>query len=235
MGSNSLKIKSFVLRQGKITPGQQRAIAELLPKYGLDYQDSGFDLNQVFGRKAPTIVEIGCGMGDATWQIAQNNPSCDYLALEVHGPGVGSLLMKVQEQQLQNLRIIRHDAVAVLQNMLAPQSISGFHIFFPDPWPKKRHHKRRLVQDAFVALLVEKLTPGGYIHLATDWQDYAQAMAATLSKFSALRSKSAQSVFIKRPDSRPVTKFERRGQNLGHQVWDLYYLKLEDRAQISAI
>ncbi len=223
----SQKIRSFVLRQGKMTNGQTRAISELLPRYGLSYQTTPCDLNQLFARPAKKIVEIGFGMGDATWQIARNNPQHDYLAIEVHGPGVGTLLMKIEEHGIANLRIMRHDAVEVLQNMLAEQSIDGFHIFFPDPWHKQRHHKRRLIQEEFVGLLLNKLRPGGYLHLATDWEDYALWMKSIFSKFPALVSQGDPSGFIERPESRPLTKFEARGHGLGHQVWDLY-LKLTE-------
>lgn len=220
------QLKSFVLRQGKITIGQSRAIEELLPQYGIKYSSELTDLNSHFGRDNPKIIEIGFGMGMATWQIAQNNPSNDYLGIEVHSPGVGSVLMQMKQNDIQNLRIIQHDAVEVLQNMINDNSISGFHIYFPDPWPKKRHHKRRIIQHEFVELLIKKLTPGGYLHLATDWQDYAIWMLDILSANKNITNCSANNTYIERPNFRPLTKFEQRGINLGHQVWDLMFKKL---------
>jgi tRNA (guanine-N7-)-methyltransferase len=219
------EIKSFVLRQGKITQGQQRAIEELLPIYGIKYQPELLDLNQCFEADKPKIIEIGFGMGHATWQIAQNNPQYDYLGIEVHLPGVGALLMNVAQQQLTNVKVIRHDAVEVLKHMIADNSISGFHIYFPDPWHKKRHHKRRLIQTPLVELLCRKLVSGGYIHLATDWENYAQWMLDILGKIPQLKNSSATGDYVPRPDFRPLTKFENRGLKLGHGVWDLIFIK----------
>lgn len=219
-------LKSFVLRQGKITLGQSRAIEELLPQYEINYSLELSDLNSYFGRDNPKIIEIGFGMGTATWQIAQNNPSNDYLGIEVHSPGVGSLLMQIKQNDIKNLRIIQHDAVEVLKNMIYDDSISGFHIYFPDPWPKKRHHKRRIIQYEFVELLIKKLTPDGYLHLATDWQDYAIWMLDILSANKNITNCSENNTYIARPNFRPLTKFEQRGINLGHQVWDLMFKKI---------
>ncbi|TXI96972.1 MAG: tRNA (guanosine(46)-N7)-methyltransferase TrmB [Neisseriales bacterium] len=219
------EIKSFVLRQGKITQGQQRAIEELMPVYGLRYTGEKLDLTSAFGRDNPKIVEIGFGMGNATWQIAQNNPENDYLGIEVHLPGVGSLLMQMRDNDVRNLRVIRHDAVEVLRNMLADDSISGFHIYFPDPWHKKRHHKRRIIQSEFVNLLCQKLKSGGYIHLATDWEEYATWMLNILQSNPQLANQSTSSDYVPRPDYRPLTKFENRGMKLGHGVWDLIFIK----------
>ena len=219
------QIKSFVLRQGKTTQGQHNAMHELMPEFGIDFQSHVLDLNTAFKRTNPKIIEIGFGMGNATWQIAKSNPENDYLGIEVHGPGVGSLLMAIRDNHIPNLRIIRHDAVEVLQQMLADNSISGFHIYFPDPWHKKKHHKRRIITPGFVEILARKLAPGGYIHLATDWEHYALWMLDILSRNTDLVNTSATNNFVPRPDYRPLTKFEQRGINLGHGVWDLIFEK----------
>lgn len=218
-------IKSFVLRQGKITLGQERAIIELLPSYGIEYTPDLIDLDLAFARANPKIIEIGFGMGDATWHIAKNNPENDYLGIEVHLPGVGSLLMNLAKESVENLRVIRHDAVEVLKHMIADNSISGFHIYFPDPWHKTRHHKRRIIQPEFVSLLCDKLVPGGYIHLATDWHDYAIWMLKILQENNMLINQSSTNDYVIRPNSRPLTKFESRGITLGHKVWDLFFTK----------
>ncbi len=218
------EIKSFVLRQGKITQGQQRALTELMPKYGIEYNNQPINLNEIFGRDNPKVVEIGFGMGHATWQIAKANPNTDYLGIEVHLPGVGSLLMLAEENQVSNLRVIRHDAVEVLKTMIADGSLDGFHIYFPDPWHKKRHHKRRIIQPEFVQLLCQKLKPGGYIHLATDWEDYALWMLDILAKEKRLTNTSLSGDFVPRPNYRPLTKFENRGIKLGHGVWDIVFV-----------
>lgn len=217
------QIKSYVLRQGKITLGQQRAVAELMPKYGIAYDAQPLDLNAAFGRDNPKVVEIGFGMGQATWQIAQANPDYDYLGIEMHWPGVGSLLLQAQAQEVTNLKVIRHDAVAVIRDMLPAASLHGVHIFFPDPWPKTRHHKRRLLQSDFIHLIVSKLQRDGYLHLATDWEDYAWWMLAKLQAEPELRN--AATDFVLRPATRPLTKFEQRGLTRGHQVWDLIFYK----------
>ena len=218
-------IKSFVLRQGKITQGQQNAMNELMPKYGINYINQALDLNQSFDSVNPKIIEIGFGMGNATWQIAKNNPQNDYLGIEVHGPGVGSLLMAMKENDVSNLRVIKHDAVEVLNHMIADNSIAGFHIYFPDPWHKKKHHKRRIISAEFVKLLAAKLSPSGYIHLATDWQEYAVWMLDILKQNPNLHNQSNSNDYVARPDYRPLTKFEQRGLNLGHGVWDLVFHK----------
>ncbi len=221
----SRTIKSFVLRQGKITSGQQDSLARLLPIYGVEPQQEYIDLNSVFGRNNPKIIEIGFGMGNATWQIAQSNPNNDYLGIEVHAPGVGSLLAKIEEQQIPNLRIIRHDAVDILKKMIPNNSIDGFQSYFPDPWPMKKHHKRRLIQADFIALLCSKLKTGAYIHLATDWQEYALWMLSVLQQQTQLKNTSQTMDFVPRPEFRPLTKFEQRGLNLGHGVWDIIFTK----------
>lgn len=216
-------IRSFVLRQGYMSKGQQRAYDTLMPVLGVGYQPQVADLDAVFGRAAPKVVEIGFGMGGATADIAQARPDTDYLGVEVHGPGVGSLLKLVEERQLGNVRVIQHDAVEVFTHMLAPASLDGVHVFFPDPWHKKRHNKRRLIQPPFVALLASRIKPGGYLHLATDWEDYAIQMLEVLSQEPSLENTADG--YAPRPDYRPLTKFEQRGLRLGHGVWDLVFRK----------
>ncbi len=217
-------IRSFVLRQGRISNAQQRALEGLLPRFGIPFQGSLLDLDEAFGRAAPKILEIGFGMGETTAAIAAAHPENDYLGVEVHSPGVGSLLKQIEEQGLTNLRVIQHDAVEVLKHMIAPGALSGVHIFFPDPWHKKRHHKRRLIQPELVALLSDRLRPGGYIHAATDWQEYAEHILAVLSAEPRLTN-TAQG-YAPRPEYRPLTKFERRGLRLGHGVWDIVFRRI---------
>ena len=216
-------IRSFVLRQGRLSNAQRRACDTLLPRFGIVFQQNILDLEKVFGRQAPKILEIGFGMGESTATIAHSNPHNDYLGLEVHTPGVGSLLNKIEDLGLTNMRIIQHDAVEILRYMLPSESLDGVHIFFPDPWPKARHHKRRLIQPGLVSRLCECLKPGGYIHIASDWEDYAIHILQVLQQESCLRNSADD--FSPRPDYRPVTKFEQRGVRLGHNVWDLIFLK----------
>ncbi len=216
-------IRSFVLRQGRVSNAQRRAVETLLPRFGIAYAPALLDLNAAFGRLAPKILEIGFGMGETTAQIALAHPQNDYLGIEVHTPGVGSLLRLIEAHALANVRIIQHDAVEVLSHMVAPESLSAIHIFFPDPWPKKRHHKRRLIQPPLVRLLSSRLLPGGYLHLATDWEDYALQMLEVLSAEAQLVN-SAQG-FAARPAYRSLTKFETRGLKLGHRVWDLVFTR----------
>ena len=217
-------IRSYVLRQGRVTVAQQRAVDTLQPLFGIPYAAQVTDLNEAFGRTAPKILEIGFGMGDSTATIAQANPENDYLCLEVHTPGVGNLFKVIDEQQLTNIRIIQHDAVEVLRDMIADASLDGVHIFFPDPWHKARHNKRRLIQTPFIAKLMAKLKPGGYIHVATDWQDYAEQVLQVLSDEPLLKNTATD--YAPRPDYRPLTKFEQRGLNLGHGVWDLVFKRV---------
>ncbi|MHB9119679.1 MAG: tRNA (guanosine(46)-N7)-methyltransferase TrmB [Burkholderiales bacterium] len=217
-------IRSFVLRQGRISNAQQRALDALLPRYGIPYSESPLDLDRVFGRSAPKILEIGFGMGETTAKIAQAHPENDYLGIEVHSPGVGSLLNEIEERNLTNLRLIQHDAVEVLRHMIAPVSLDGVHIFFPDPWHKKRHNKRRLIQAPLVALLCEKIKPGGYFHAATDWQEYAESILAVLSAEPRLANTAEE--YAPRPGYRPLTKFEQRGLRLGHGVWDIVFRRV---------
>jgi tRNA (guanine-N7-)-methyltransferase len=216
-------IRSYVLRQGRITNAQRRAHSEHLPVYGVPFAPRLLDLASPFGRDAPKILEIGFGMGETTAAIAQQHPECDYLGVEVHTPGVGSLLARIAELRLSNLRIVQHDAVEVLQHMIGPATLDGVHVFFPDPWPKKRHHKRRLIQPPFVALLASRMKAGALLHACTDWEEYAQQMMAVLTADPALRNTAPG--YAGRPDTRPQTKFERRGLSLGHRVWDLIFRK----------
>ena len=200
-------IRSFVLRQGRTTPAQQRALGELLPRYGISFPEK-------IQSSKPLVLEIGSGMGETTAQIAKAHPEADFVAIEVHGPGVGSLLNRIEKEQIRNLRIVRHDAVEVLDRMVGDNSLAAIHLFFPDPWPKKRHHKRRLVQAPFVALLEKKLQPGGVVHAATDWPDYAAWIEEAFSGWEKAGRGFAE---------RPTTKFEARGQKLGHPIRDLYF------------
>lgn len=220
-GHSARHIRSYVLRQGRVSSAQQRAHETLLPRYGVAYAESILDLEQVFGRAAPKILEIGFGMGETTADIAAAHPENDYLGIEVHTPGVGSLLKQIEARALINVRIIQHDAVEVLRHMIAPACLDGVHIFFPDPWPKKRHHKRRLIQPPLVKWLAEKLKPGAYFHAATDWHEYAEQILAVLSAEPALTNTAEN--FAPRPTYRPHTKFENRGLKLGHGVWDIVF------------
>lgn len=206
-------IRSYVLRQGRTTPAQGRALETLLPKYGIAFSDE-----KLFSpRKAPLILEIGSGMGETTVEIAKAHPEADFVAVEVHGPGVGSLLNRIEAEELSNLRVIRHDAVEVLEHMIADGSLAAIHLFFPDPWPKKRHHKRRLVQPAFAALAARKLAPGGILHAATDWPEYAGHMAEVFSREDSLEKNEGGLA------RKPVTKFEARGKRLGHPIRELFF------------
>lgn len=216
-------IRSFVLRQARMSDAQRRALDTLAGAYTLPFNQTLPDLVSVFGRIAPRVLEIGSGMGETTAAIAAAQPDTDFLAVEVHAPGVGSLLQRIADAQLRNLRIIRHDAVDVVATMIAPASLSGVHVYFPDPWPKKRHHKRRLLKPAFVHELALRLAPGGYLHAATDWVEYADEILATLRAEPMLAN--TVDAFSPRPAWRPQTKFERRGLKLGHAVSDLLFLR----------
>jgi tRNA (guanine-N7-)-methyltransferase len=217
------RIRSFVTRAGRLSTAQGKAIETLGPRFCIPYEKAVFNFDQAFARSAPTILEIGFGMGDTTAKIAAGMPDKNFIGVEVHTPGVGSLLKLIGEQGLNNLKIIQHDAVEVITNMIAPNSLAGVHIFFPDPWHKARHNKRRLIQGPFINLLVSRLMPGGYLHCATDWQEYAEQMLQVLGDEPALRN-TAQG-YAPRPAYRPVTKFENRGLRLGHGVWDLVFTK----------
>ena len=218
------RLKSFVRRAGRTTDGQARAFAELGPLFLLPYRAEPLDLEAAFGRAAPTVLEIGFGMGEATAHIAALKPETNFLCCEVHEPGVGALLKRIGEQQLSNIRICAHDAVDVLDHMLLPGTLAGVHVFFPDPWHKKRHNKRRLIQPPLVRKLAERLAPGGYLHCATDWQPYAEQMLEVLSQEPLLRNTAAG--YAPKPDYRPLTKFENRGLKLGHGVWDLVFARV---------
>ncbi|MCD0501579.1 tRNA (guanosine(46)-N7)-methyltransferase TrmB [Bordetella petrii] len=217
-------IRSFVHRRGHITQGQRDALEQLLGKWSLPYANRRLDTAAAFGRQAPTVLEIGFGMGETTQQIALARPGDNFLGVEVFNAGVGSLLRRIEESGLQNLRIVQHDAVEVVRDMIAPDSLAGVHVYFPDPWPKKRHHKRRLIQPPFVALLASRIKPGGYIHCATDWQEYAVQMLEVLGGEPLLQNTVAD--YAPRPDYRPQTKFETRGLRLGHGVWDLIFKRI---------
>ena len=231
------RIKSFVMRAGRTTSGQQKAIDELGPQFLIPFSKEPLQLQAAFGDSSKNhILEIGFGMGETTAHIAKIRPNDHFLAIEVHEPGVGALLKQIGELSLQNIRIIRHDAVEVVEYMLADNSLDGFHLFFPDPWHKKKHNKRRLVQPDFLEKILPKLKSGAYIHMATDWEEYAFQMLDVLTQYPQIKNTSTNTVkledgrevlgFATRPDYRPITKFENRGLKLGHGVWDLMFIKL---------
>jgi len=224
------RIRSFVLRAGRTTAAQERALGELWPAYGIESGAGALDLEAVFGRNAPRCLEIGFGAGEVIGSLAENNPHTDYLGIEVHRSGVGRLLLRAHQGNLKNLRVICDDAVDVLRDRIAEQSFDEVLVFFPDPWHKKRHHKRRLIEPAFVSLIAARLRVGGTLRLATDWQDYAEQMLAVCNANPALRSLSPDRTFMARPEFRPPTRFERRGERLGHGVWDLAYSRGEKTA-----
>ena len=212
-------VRSYVLRQGRVTAAQERALAQLMPVYGIEFKEELLRPATVFGREAPLVLEIGSGMGETTAQIARERPDTDFIAVEVHGPGVGSLLKLIEKDQLKNVRVIRHDALEVLENMIPDGLLAGIHLFFPDPWPKKRHHKRRLVQPAFAALAMRKLAAGGYLNAATDWEDYASQIVEVLMAQPGLHRENGA-------HARPSTKFELRGLRLGHKVHDFLFRRI---------
>ena len=221
--SHPKTIKSFVRRAGRTTTGQAKAFEELGPRYVIPFQSAPIDATAAFGRQAPLVLEIGFGMGEATAHVARVRPDDNFLCCEVHEPGVGALLKRIGEQGLTNIRILRHDAVEVIDLMLPEASLDGIHIFFPDPWHKSRHNKRRLIQAPLVAKLAARLKRGGYVHCATDWEPYAQQMLRVLSAEPCLRNTSHD--FAPQPEYRPRTKFENRGLRLGHGVWDLVFVR----------
>ena len=212
-------VRSYVLRQGRVTAAQERALAQLMPVYGIEFKEALLQPATVFGREAPLVLEIGSGMGETTAQIARERPDTDFIAVEVHGPGVGSLLKLIEKEQLKNVRVIRHDALEVLENMIPDGLLAGIHLFFPDPWPKKRHHKRRLVHPAFAALAMRKLAAGGYLNAATDWEDYAPQIVEVLMAQPGLHRENGA-------HARPSTKFELRGLKLGHKVRDFLFRRI---------
>ena len=216
-------VRSFVRREGRLTPGQERALDELWPQFGIDNEDSILNLSQIFGRTAPTVLEIGFGNGSSLVTMAENQPDTNFVGVEVHRPGVGHLLKLIEEKSLTNLRVVCTDAVELLKDRIADNTLDRLQLYFPDPWHKKRHHKRRIIQAAFVNLLTKKIKSGGYLHMATDWQHYAEQMLDDLSNNNDFINCADDSGYIARPDYRPLTKFEQRGQKLGHGVWDLLF------------
>ncbi len=218
-------IRSYVLRQGRMTPAQREALDGLWVRYGILSTDTALDLDAIFGRHAPRVLEIGFGMGDALAAMAEAQPEQDYLGVEVHRPGVGSLLRQIEQRGLSNVRVMCADAVQVLEQRITSSSLDAVHVFFPDPWPKRRHHKRRLVQEQFVALIAQKLKPDGVFHFATDWQEYAEQVLDVMGNAPEFINAAGSGNYSPRPDYRPLTKFERRGQRLGHEVRDLVFSK----------
>jgi tRNA (guanine-N7-)-methyltransferase len=219
-------VRSYVLRMGRMTQGQARALAELWPVYGCDYQAVPLDLDAVFDRHAPRMLEIGFGAGEALAAYASAHPEMDCLGIEVHRPGAGHLLHDLHARNVRNVRVVCHDAVEVLHSQIPPGALTAIHIFFPDPWPKKRHHKRRLIQPAFVELVANALKQGGILRLATDWQDYAMQMREVIEANPAFSTLATQDGYVERSSDRPLTRFERRGHRLGHSVWDLAFTKI---------
>ena len=221
------RIRSFVIRPGRMTAGQRRALEEGLPRYGLELADGALDPEKAFGRPGPLIMEIGFGMGQSLVDMAVAQPDTNFIGVEVHRPGVGRLLHTMMEREIENIRIYCDDAVAVLENCIGDGMLDGVQVFFPDPWHKKRHHKRRLIQPEFLKLLCRKMAPGGFLHLATDWENYAEQMMEVLSAESELVNTAGPGQFAPRPEHRPLTKFEQRGQRLGHGVWDLVFRRVQ--------
>lgn len=219
------RIRSFVLREGRLTSGQEKALNELFPVWGIEFEDKVLDLKEVFGNDNPVTVEIGFGMGQSLAQMAKDDPNRNFLGIEVHTPGVGALLSLIKENNLTNIRIIRHDAVEILEKMLQNESIDRLQLFFPDPWHKARHHKRRIVNDEFIKLVITKLKIRGIIHMATDWEDYSEQMLQVLSNFKELKNLSKDGFLEVRPQERPLTKFEARGLRLGHVIRDIKFQK----------
>jgi len=216
-------IRSYVIRAGRITEGQRQAFDRWWPEYGLSLHKGLLDPETTFGRKAPLVLEIGFGMGDSLLQMAQSEPDKDFIGIEVHPPGVGRLIKEAGERALTNLRVYMADAVDVLDDCIPDRSLDRFQLYFPDPWHKKKHHKRRIVQPAFMAKIRSKMAPGGLVHLATDWEHYAEHMREVLEAAPGFSSQSGAGAFAERPAFRPSTKFEQRGERLGHGVWDLLY------------
>ena len=220
-------VRSYVLRAGRVTEGQQRALDELWPVFGVETGDRVLDFAALFGNDRPVVMEIGFGDGEATWRMAESHPEENYLGIEVHKPGVGRLLLRIEEHGLQNVRIICDDAVDVLRSRVPEDSLDGVRIYFPDPWPKKRHHKRRIIQPSFVSLLAARMRSGGVLHLATDWEPYAEFMLEVMQQSPEFENLSQSGGYCARPEWRPLTKFEQRGERLGHKVADLLYRRRE--------
>jgi len=219
------RIRSFVKREGRLTTGQERALKELFPLYGIALEDKPLNLSEVFQRTAPTVFEIGFGNGTSLAEMAMNNPQQNYIGVEVHRPGVGNLLLQIEKHNLTNLRVINADAVEVLQQMIPDESLDAVYLFFADPWHKKRHHKRRIVQQEFAQLLRKKLKVGGIFHMATDWENYAGHMMDVMTAAEGFENTAGKNQYVPKPDYRPVTRFEQRGHKLGHGVWDLIFKK----------
>ncbi|VAW68891.1 tRNA (guanine(46)-N(7))-methyltransferase [hydrothermal vent metagenome] len=219
------RIRSFVKREGRLTPGQQLALDTLWPEFGIDFSEAPLNLQELFGRDAETILEIGFGNGESLYQMAQQNPHKNYIGIEVHRPGAGHLLHLMQTSGCENIRISTHDAVEVLQQQITDASIDKFQLFFPDPWHKRKHHKRRIVQTNFIQQIARKLKTDGLFHMATDWEHYAKQMLKELNNSPLFINLSEDACFVPRPKERPVTKFEKRGRQLGHGVWDLLFQK----------
>ncbi|QAV23901.1 tRNA (guanosine(46)-N7)-methyltransferase TrmB [Proteus hauseri] len=221
------RVRSFVRRQGRLTPRQQQALDTQLPIFGIEYKPEPIDFSQVFGREAPVILEIGFGMGASLVTMAKNSAENNYLGIEVHAPGVGACLATAQEEQVSNLRVMCHDAIEVLNNMIPDNSLKMVQLFFPDPWHKARHNKRRIVQVPFAELILRKLTSEGVFHMATDWQPYAKHMLEVMTSVDGYQNLSETQDYVPRPETRPVTKFEKRGHRLGHGVWDLMFKRVK--------
>ena len=221
------RIRSFVRRQGRLTKGQQQALDQYWPLMGVEFQPEPLDLVALFGRNAPVVLEIGFGMGASLVNMAQNNPQQNFLGIEVHAPGVGACLGAAKEAGLENLRVMCHDAVEVLEKMIPDNSLQMVQLFFPDPWHKARHNKRRIVQVPFAELVLRKLQPGGVFHMATDWEAYAEHMLEVMNSVEGYHNQSEQGNYVPRPETRPLTKFEQRGQRLGHGVWDLMFERVK--------
>ena len=220
------RIRSFVRREGRLTKGQQRALEELFPQYGITLQQGQLDFDVLFSRQAYRVLEIGFGNGASLAAMAANHPDNDYLGIEVHRPGVGNLLLQIEKQQLQNIRVSHDDAVEVLEQQIPDASLDAVYLFFPDPWHKKKHHKRRIVQPAFAQLLRHKLKTGGIFHMATDWENYAEHMLEVMTAAEGFQNRAGEGKYMERPEYRPLTKFEQRGHRLGHGVWDLIFEKV---------
>lgn len=217
------KVKSYVKREGRLTKGQAKSLEDFWPTMGIDYQNAPLNLEETYGRSAPQVIEIGFGMGKSLVEMASAAPEKNFLGIEVHRPGVGACLGDAGELGLENLRVMEHDAVEVLKHMIPDGSVSRLQLFFPDPWHKKRHHKRRIVQAEFAELVKSKLAIGGCFHMATDWEPYAEHMAEVMNNIDGYKNQAEEGDYVPRPDYRPITKFETRGQKLGHGVWDLIY------------
>ncbi len=221
------RIRSFVLREGRMTKGQQQALDEYFPRFGIRLSQGMQDLDRLYARSAPRILEVGFGNGASLAKMAVRHPENDYLGIEVHRPGVGNLLLQIENQALSNIRVSHDDALEVLQQQIPEQALDAVYLFFPDPWHKRKHHKRRIVQPEFARLIHSRLKVGGLFHLATDWQHYAQQMMRVMSEADGFENCAGRSQYTPRPDYRPLTKFEQRGQRLGHEVWDLIFTRVE--------